>query len=115
MLHKLRWRDLSISWKYGMALLCTILLFIASATVVFVLLSNTKEKIDTLEQSAQHATDITSMASLFREKDIISSDYIVFAENEKLTSFENATLEMKRLEDKIMLNLHTDEQQTLFQ
>jgi methyl-accepting chemotaxis protein len=109
-----KWKNLKIGWKYGLALTLTILLFTISTVIISMLLDNVRGDIDALERRGDRAINISEMASLFRTKDIRIADYITFQRKESITEFEERRKKFNELEAKIGPNMETEEQRELF-
>jgi methyl-accepting chemotaxis protein len=82
-----KWRNINIGFKYGVALMITILLFIISIVIVGNLLVNINENINVLEERSNEALDVIQIESIINEKDILISDYIHFRERPLIDKF----------------------------
>lgn len=68
MLGKFKWNNITIGWKYGIALMIVFLLFAIASAMVGYLLDQIGKDIDALERRGERAVILTEMGSLTRGK-----------------------------------------------
>ncbi|MBE4909611.1 HAMP domain-containing protein [Bacillus luteolus] len=72
----LKFSNLKIGWKFGIALGLSIALFCASAVIIFFQIQGVKTELTSLEKKSNNSIIITEIASLIRSKDARIADYI---------------------------------------
>lgn len=114
MFSKLKWQNIKIGWKYGIALCVTLILFSISTVVVSYLLVDMGEDINAMERRAQRSIDITDMTSQFRSKDTRIPGYILTKDKSLIEEFQEKREKFNQLQAKIEPKMDTDEQMRLF-
>ncbi|WP_408956054.1 methyl-accepting chemotaxis protein [Natroniella sp. ANB-PHB2] len=113
-LKKLRWRNLSISWKYGTALILTLILFSSSALIVSGLLYQANSDLETLGKRGERVVHLTEMASLFTRMDVRIADYITLEEERIVTEFEELSQQFDKLDEVIRPRMDTERLEYLY-
>ena len=101
LLKKFKWSSIKLGYKYGVALLITIVLFLISTGVTVTLLYDTKEKIDIINERGDRAIKITEMGSIFRSKDIVIADYIYMGVDRYIDEYKQLTKQFEKLESQL--------------
>lgn len=110
----LRWRNFRISYKYGIALFATIVFFIIASCFVTVSLLQIKDALSTIDITAERSIDLTHMASLFREKQLILMDYSNIPRGSLIDDYGVIEKEYSDIEARIEPRMDTDDLKFLF-
>ncbi|OES46668.1 methyl-accepting chemotaxis protein [Domibacillus iocasae] len=86
-----------ISQKYGSVLAIVILLFIIATAITSVILNDLTNKLDELDQKGNNALVLSEMASLFRQKDIRISDYILLEDQTAIDQYNEQSEKLNAL------------------
>lgn len=113
-LAKLRFKNMTLGWKYAVPLLVTIVLFLASTAFVAVLLYSLNNDIDAMERRGDRVTAITEMGSLFRAKDIRVADFVLTQNPSAVEEFEARKVRFDELKEAVSASIDTEEQRALF-
>ncbi|WP_404457412.1 methyl-accepting chemotaxis protein [Oceanobacillus kapialis] len=112
--YKFGWRNVKIGRKYMTVFFFTLLLFIASACIVFFLLTKGQDDIRAIENSSSRVNDMADMAYLIQAKDVQIADYVL-TENEKyIEQFNQYQEEFSALAEKLEPTMKTDDQRSNF-
>ncbi|WP_052360571.1 methyl-accepting chemotaxis protein [Oceanobacillus manasiensis] len=114
LLKKFAWRNVSIGRKYITVFFFTLLLFVASACVVFFLLTKGQEDIKEIEKSSSRVNDMADMAYLIQAKDVQIADYLLTESEKYQEQFIQYQEEFLALAEKLKPSMETDEQRTNF-
>lgn len=106
-------RDISIGWKYSIALLVSIGLFIISAVIISNQFNLIKENIEKIERKGESVRLITDMASLLRARDIQISDFVNTKDSSYIDEYNSLTKQFDNLRSIIEPNMKTDLQKEL--
>lgn len=90
---KLQWNNIRIGWKYGIALILSILLFLSSAGIVFKSLGEVNKALADSERAASYVEQIHGMIAAFNEMEAIANDYVAYPKPDILEHFKNKTQE----------------------
>ena len=112
---KLKWKNLKIGVKYGIALSITIGLFVIASGFVTMSLFNIKDTVSDIEMTAERSNTLTYMSSLFRAKEIIILEYSNFPRKSLIDDFQKIEKEFITLHDQIKPTMDTEELQFLFE
>ncbi|MCI2255545.1 methyl-accepting chemotaxis protein [Domibacillus sp. PGB-M46] len=115
MFSSLKWENIRIGWKYGIAFGITLLLFVISVLIVFFQLEDVSHSIDDVDKEATRSVDFTLMASTIRGKDIRIADYIYLQDENSINEFKDRMEQVTELETKLEPQLSTDKQKELFE
>lgn len=113
-LQSLRWKNLKIGWKYGIALLISIILFIGSMGIIFKLMNNVKGDINSLQYKADHAVEIAEVIALFNDLDVQVSDYIIFQTPQLIEDFRDKMQKFEALLSDLEAKVTVEGEQTVF-
>jgi methyl-accepting chemotaxis protein len=108
-LTKLSWGNLKIGFKYGVALFTTIILFIIAAGVIITSLFAIRESVSDIEIKNNRSLAITQMSTLFKEKELIVSDYMTFQKADAVDKYTKAKTQFEALESEIQPYMNTKE------
>ncbi|MCP3761025.1 methyl-accepting chemotaxis protein [Domibacillus sp. A3M-37] len=86
-----------ISQKYGSVLAIVILLFITATAITSFILNDLTNKLDELDQKGNNALALSEMASLFRQKDIRISDYILLEDQTAIDQYNEQSEQLNTL------------------
>lgn len=86
-----------ISQKYGAVLAIVILLFITATAITSFLLNDLTNTLDELDQKGNSALALSEMASLFRQKDIRISDYILLEDQAAIDQYKEQSEQLNTL------------------
>lgn len=111
---KIRRKNGSIGFKYGVALLITIILFIVASGYVGSFLLNIQDSIDDIDSKAERAEAITHMSYLLKAKNAVASDYMFFGSKPLLEEYEKYDKEFLELQTKIEPAMDTKDLEFLF-
>lgn len=110
----LKWKNIKLGWKFGLALVLSISLFLISTAIVWLLLTGVESDILALQRRGDRAIKITQMGSLVRTKDIRIADYINSKDEEYITAYQDKREQFNQLEADIRPEMDTEELQELF-
>ncbi len=110
----LKWKNFKIGFKYGIALLIIIILFIAASAYSMISLTSIKDSIETIETKGERAVTITHMSYLFKAKNSLISDYIFFPAKSLLEEYDSYDKEFIELQEKMEPEMNTEDLQFLF-
>jgi methyl-accepting chemotaxis protein len=108
-LSKLNWRDLKIGFKYGVALFTAIILFIIAAGVIITSLFAIRASVNDIEIKNNRSLAITQMSTLFKEKELIISEYMTFKKADVVDKYINVKTQFEALESEIQPYMNTKE------
>ncbi|MCG3419280.1 methyl-accepting chemotaxis protein [Oceanobacillus sp. GSFE11] len=114
LLRRFAWRNVSIGRKYITVFFLTLLLFVASACVVFFLLTKGQEDITEIKESSSRVNDMADMAYLIQAKDVQIADYLLTESDKYKDQFIQYQEEFLALADKLKPTMVTDEQRSNF-
>ncbi|KJS87754.1 MAG: hypothetical protein JM58_03580 [Peptococcaceae bacterium BICA1-8] len=97
----LKWRNISIGFKYSIALILTITLFTAATFIVYISLSDIKNTVEVLVRGGERAITITELESLFQAKDIRIAEYITFENEDNVSGYKKIDEEIKILQEEV--------------
>ncbi len=109
-----RLRNLKLGWKYSLALIFSLILFIISSLFIFNEMQNIKEQLSALERRGDRAIKTTEMMSMFREKNVIIADYINSPEETFVIAYEEKRKEFNDLQEELKSSIDTDAEVELF-
>lgn len=109
-----RLRNLNIGVKYLLALFVVIILFLSSALTTVRLLISIQKDIFTLEEKGRQALMVTKLGSIFREKDIIISDYLKSKDEGLIEEYDNKSKEFSEILNGMEKYMDTPELQDVF-
>lgn len=108
-LSKLNWRDLKIGFKYGVALFTTIILFIIAAGAIISSLFAIRASVNDIEIKNNRSLAITQMSTLFKEKELIVSEYMTFKKADVVDKYIKVKTQFEALESEIQPYMNTKE------
>nr|WP_144927477.1 HAMP domain-containing methyl-accepting chemotaxis protein [Paenibacillus bovis] len=111
---RLKFKNLTIGWKFGLSLLIIFMLFAASTVIVSVSLNTVGEKIDALERRADRSVAITEMGSIIRGKSNNIVNYIQDQDSNLIEEYEALRDEFNTIEGQLKTNMDTKEKEDLF-
>lgn len=86
-----------ISQKYGSVLAIVILLFVTATAITSFILNDLTNTLDELDQKGKSALALSEMASLFRQKDIRISDYILLEDQTVIDQYNEQREQLNTL------------------
>jgi methyl-accepting chemotaxis protein len=110
----LRWRNLKIGLKYGIALSITIFLFVLASGLLTISFIQIKDSVSEIEVTAERSIDLTQMSSLFRAKDIIILDYSNTPRESLISEYEEIEKEFTDLQTQIEPKMDTNDLKFIF-
>ncbi|GGH81210.1 methyl-accepting chemotaxis protein [Pullulanibacillus pueri] len=113
-LERIKWRNISIGWKYSSAFIVTLLLFALSVIIVAIQLNTVSKNIDQVHRRGDRSIELKEMASIFREKDIRIADYIYSNDRQFITQFKQRVDQIATHEKALEPKMDTPEQKQLF-
>ena len=105
----------SLSWKYASVFLITVLLFILSSIAVSVLLSNTEEEVQYLNESSDHGQVLAEMELHTQEQFLMLTQFMVSPNNNMPRLFEETYESFTAMASEIEPHLTTEEAGFLLQ
>lgn len=108
-------RNISIGWKYSIALIVTMGLFILSAIVLGVQFYKISENIGEIDRRGERALFINDMASLYRAADIRIADYIYTKDEQYILEFKDRIRKYEDIKKVVEPRLDTNEQKDLLE
>ena len=97
----IRWQNLRLGQKYGLAFAITLVSFCISAVVIFTQLSAVNNKMIEVEKSGDNSVAITEMATVFQQLGSEISMYIENSNIKHMNSFQKLTEDFTVLEAQI--------------
>ncbi len=107
-MNRLRWRNFKIGFKYGAALLITIFLFISAAIFVIMSLLEIRNAISIIESAGERSVALTHLASLFKSKELIVSDYMSVNNKNLIADYDQTQKEFDHLLDMVSPSMNTE-------
>ncbi|MBU9710562.1 methyl-accepting chemotaxis protein [Evansella tamaricis] len=112
---RMRWANVSLSWKYGSAFIITILLFIVSAYLVILSLYSMNDQVTNVDESAERSIKITQLESVLRDRTLFLYDHMLAANQVTENQFLQSDNDFQEIIDSLMPDLNTETQQTLIE
>lgn len=109
-----KWRNLSISAKYGFTFFAVFLLIVVSTAIVTKLIFNVGENVDALDRRGERAVKMTEMGSLIRAKSIQIVNYANDGESNYVEEYELLRNAFNLLEEDVSSQMDTTELADLF-
>ncbi len=110
----LKWKNLKIGFKYGVALSITIILFLVATGYTTISLINIKDSIAVIENAGERAVIITQMSYLLKAKNSVISKYILYPSSTLLEEYDSYEKEFLELQTKIEPEMNTEALEFLF-
>ncbi|UFT99576.1 methyl-accepting chemotaxis protein [Radiobacillus kanasensis] len=114
MIKKLRFKNLTIGWKYGLILILIFLLFGIATTVVTNQVNNIGDNVDALERRGDRAIKITEMGSLTRSKSIRVNSYVMEQNQSYVDEYKARQEEFNTLEADVRSKMDSERELELF-
>lgn len=111
----MKWQNLKIGVKYGIALSITISLFIIASGFVTMSLFNIKDAVSHIETATERSNTLTYMGSLFKAKEIVILEYSNFPRKSLIDEYQKIEKEFITLHDQIKPTMNTEELQFLLE
>ncbi|AOT73118.1 methyl-accepting chemotaxis protein [Geosporobacter ferrireducens] len=105
----IKWSNMRIGFKYGIALTATIILFVFASSFVITSLFQIGDAVSTIEVTADRSITLTHMASLFRAKELLVADYMSLERKSILDEYEKIQSDFKELQEQIDPKMDTEE------
>lgn len=102
-------RNIKIGYKYLIAFLISILLFVGATTVVFLQLSNAKTNVSDISEKSQLAIDLGKLALLIEEKDALVANYIIVNSLAYIDEYKEGQEELEQLLNRLEPHYKKDE------
>ncbi|WP_281889837.1 methyl-accepting chemotaxis protein [Paenibacillus sp. YYML68] len=96
-----RWQNLALGWKYGCALLLSILLFAGSTGIVFTSVQSIKKDIQLVEHVNNETFEIARSISLLDAIDVQAYEFMIFSSGERKQTLSKLVQELDQLLDQI--------------
>ncbi len=110
----LSWRDLKLSWKYGLAFIFMLMLFCIVTGFVTYYLDDVKERISNLDHSAERSAKIAQMGNLYEELIFITVSYMNNPRDQRIEQFEETHGELGELSKEVQTYMDTETMSNLF-
>ncbi|QDP38785.1 methyl-accepting chemotaxis protein [Radiobacillus deserti] len=114
MLKKLRFKNLTIGWKYGLILSIVFILFGISTFIVTNLVGNIGDNVEALERRGDRAIKITEMGSLTRSKSIRVMEYSINQRESIIEEYKIRQENFNKLEADVRSKMDSQEELKLF-
>ncbi|ADU28947.1 methyl-accepting chemotaxis protein [Evansella cellulosilytica] len=108
-----RWSNKSLTFKYGSVYVLTVVLFVLSAFLINLLLSETRSEVEAMNQSAENSVKLAEMELLIQERFTILGQYMVAATDQSAPQFENTISEFTSLLEEVEPFIDSEEKQYL--
>ncbi len=111
---KSRWDSLRLGQKYGAALVLMLILFTASTTITFTLLTLANKQMENVKASGEKAVMISEASAIFHQKNSMIGTYIVDTKSRHVDQFNEISKEFDQLKKEIQTALQSDKTQKNF-
>ncbi len=101
--------NMSIGKKYGLVFAITLLLFSAASGLVFLQAYLSDQTINEQVELSEEAITVGEMASVFNEKDIMISDYVLLKTNNYVNGYRDLNEEFVTLEEQVRPGLSSEQ------
>lgn len=105
---------MTIGKKYGIVFSFSTLLFVSVFIFVAFLVYHTTTVVKQVEEKSDQAILITEIASSFRQKYILITDYMTNPRSETLQQYDQQTKQFKESMEKLRPHMATNEEQTIY-
>lgn len=105
---------MKLGWKYSLALIFSLVLFVISAFIIFDRMNNVQEELAALERRSDRAIKTTEMATLFVEKNARIANYIHSPDDKYIAEFEKQREQFNQLQEELRKSIHTKKEEELF-
>lgn len=111
---KSRWDSLRLGQKYGAALVLMLILFTASTTISFTLLTLANKQMENVKAAGEKAVMISEASAIFHQKNSMIGTYIVDTKSRHVDQFNEISKEFDQLKKEIQPALQSEKTQTIF-
>jgi methyl-accepting chemotaxis protein len=111
---KSRWDSLRLGQKYGAALVLMLILFTASTTISFTLLTLANKQMENVKAAGEKAVMISEASAIFHQKNSMIGTYIVDTKSRHVNQFNEISKEFDQLKKVIQPALQSEKTQTTF-
>jgi methyl-accepting chemotaxis protein len=110
MMERIKWHNLSIGWKYGIATLLTILIFITSVGIIYSQVDRVSTDMDEIKATITKEAMLAEVGALFRSKNVQISSYVLNPADKKspVIRYTELTEQFDKLKDKVKTEMDTD-------
>ncbi|WLR52672.1 methyl-accepting chemotaxis protein [Bacillus tianshenii] len=106
-------KNKSISFKYSLAFLISVVLFFISTGIVYFKMHDVSEALDALNRRSERSVQLTEMGSLIRTKDVRVANYVIYGTKDIIKEYQSKNEQLKLLKEQVAKRLDTQEQQQL--
>lgn len=111
---KSKWDSLRLGQKYGSALVLMLILFTASTTIAFTLLTLANKQMENVKAAGEKAVMISEASAIFHQKNSMIGTYIVDTKSRHVDQFNKISKEFNQLKKEIQPALQSGKTQTIF-
>lgn len=108
-----KWSNKNLTFKFGSVYVLTVILFVVSALLINLLLSDTRKEVQVMNQSTENSVILYEMELLIQERYSILGQYIVAPTDLSVSDFENTIVRFEAYLDEIESYLDSDDKQYL--
>ena len=108
-----RWNNITIGGKYGIIFFVMLTAFLTSVLITYGLLHDTSQTVQDTKSKNETAVQSAKLMSLYQNKYLHIPEYIINAQDEKLTDYMKYSQEFAVTAKKLKKELHSDEQLSL--
>ncbi len=109
-----RWNNITIGGKYGIIFFVMLTAFLTSVLITYGLLKDTSQTVQDTKSKNETAVQSAKLMSLYQNKYLHIPEYIINAQDEKLTDYMKYSQEFADTAKKLKKELHSDEQLDMF-
>ncbi|WP_240486272.1 CHASE3 domain-containing protein [Bacillus haynesii] len=109
-----RWNNITIGGKYGMIFFVMLTAFLTSVLITYSLLNDTSQTVQDTKSKNETAVQSAKLMSLYQNKYLHIPEYIINAQDEKLTDYMKYSQEFADTAKKLKKELRSDEQLDMF-
>lgn len=110
---RFKWKNLSIGFKYSLALFISIILFLISSGITVNLLMGIEQDIAAVELRGDMVAKVTELGSIFRTKDLRIADYIIYQNQELIEEYNTIRMDFVNIQTEIKLKMDSKELESL--
>ncbi|GAA4080955.1 methyl-accepting chemotaxis protein [Amphibacillus indicireducens] len=108
-----KWSNRNLTFKYGSIYVLIVILFVISALLINLLLSDTRDEVNVMNRSTENSVMLFEMELLIQERYSILGQYMVAPTDLSVSDFENTIAEFNAYLDEIDPYIDSDDKQYL--
>ncbi|MGE4282388.1 MAG: methyl-accepting chemotaxis protein [Clostridia bacterium] len=108
MFKKLRWGNIKTGVKYSIAMSIAIILFLLSTGIIYMLIQDSKNDFDIIEQAADNTVEIAEIISALDAQDVRVGDYVIFQTPSLIDDYNANSEALIVLLDHLKANIDVD-------